>query len=553
MSAEIIKLLRKTPIFSTFDSASLKKICGFFKDKTFSSDKILFKEGNLGDTLFVIKEGAIKVSRAAKDKEEESSRVLRREGDIFGESGFLDESPRPATAQATKTTRVFQLSRSNFLTILNNHPLIAYQIVKVLSSRIKQSDLRLIDELKEKNEQLQQAYHSLQEKVGTTGSQESSEESHAPTEEKENLSNRLLSSVPYPLICTGAEDLISSFNKAAEEEFGYSSEEVMGKACDMLWANNSWSFLAEGIQEESQGKGVWEGEIIARKKNGEQFLSFTAIAGMSDEQGTGVGKLYLIQNVTRNRSREVEERMQERLSLRRTTAEQIANIMTAEVKKLSVAFETLPLELDEASLGKSARTMSVMRDALQNMRTLILDLTVSPAPPPSKEPLDLVNLFQKELLVLKSQEKFRDIILATHFQEGMPRVRGNKLQLRRMLCAILENAVHALQQTPDRVKTITIEVSGTNERQGVQIQISDNGTGIRASDLSKVFKERFTTKRDGLGLGLLWVAEMVKDHGGSIEVYSDEGTYTLFVMKFPAFEETAKEQGQAEPAIKAES
>ncbi|MGB2805169.1 MAG: cyclic nucleotide-binding domain-containing protein [Candidatus Zixiibacteriota bacterium] len=552
MSAEIIKLLRKTPIFSTFDSASLKKICGFFKEKTYSSDKTLFKEGTLGDTLFVIKEGAVKISRAAKEREEEKSRTLRREGDIFGESGFLDESPRPATAQATKATKVFQLSRSNFLTILNNHPLIAYQIVKVLSSRIKQSDLRLIDELKEKNEQLHQTYRSLQEKVGATGSQESSEESQVPTEEKENLSKRLLSSVPYPLICTGEDDLISLFSKAAEEEFGYSSEEVMGKPLNMLWANNFWSFLAEGILEELQRKGMWEGEIIAGKKNGEQFLSSVTITGLRDEQGTGGGKLYLIKNVTQNKSREEDERMQERLAFRRTTAEQIANIMITEIKKLSVAFETLPLELDEVSLGRSARTMSIIRTALQNMRSLVSGLTASPAPPARKEPLDLVNLIQEELLLLKSQERFRDVIFATHFHDAAPKVSGDKCQMRQMLYAILENAAHALHQAPDGIKTITIEVSGINQEQEMQVQISDNGTGIRASDLSKVFKERFTTKRDGLGLGLLWVGETVKEHGGSVEVYSDEGTYTLFVMKFPAFEETAKEEARAEPAIKAE-
>jgi C4-dicarboxylate-specific signal transduction histidine kinase len=186
------------------------------------------------------------------------------------------------------------------------------------------------------------------------------------------------------------------------------------------------------------------------------------------------------------------------------------------------------------------------------MRTLILDLTVSPAPPASKEPLDLVNLFQKELLVLKSQEKFRDVIFATHFHDAAPKVSGDKCQMRQMLYAILENAAHALQQAPDGVKTITIEVSGINQGQEMQVQISDNGTGIRASDLSKVFKERFTTKRDGLGLELLWVAEMVKDHGGSIEVYSDEGTYTLFLIKLPALEEKPVAVPEAEPALKAQ-
>jgi len=55
MSLDIIKLLRKTPVFSTLDSASLKKISGFFKERTHSSGELFFKEGTLGDTLFIIK------------------------------------------------------------------------------------------------------------------------------------------------------------------------------------------------------------------------------------------------------------------------------------------------------------------------------------------------------------------------------------------------------------------------------------------------------------------------------------------------------------------
>jgi len=553
MSAEIVKLLRKTPIFSTFESASLKKICGLFKEKTFSADEVLYTEGNLGDTLFVIKQGAIKISWAAKEKEEETSRVLRREGDIFGESGFLDESPRPSTAQATKSTRVFELTRSNFLTILNSHPLIAYQIVKVLSSRIKQSDLRQIDELKERNDQLQQECSALRQKAEKKEGREWSGESQAPAEEKKGFEEKLLSSFPHPLIFAGVDNSICCFNKAAEEEFGYSSQEVMGKSLEMLWINSSWSSFAREIQERLKDEGVWEGELSARKKNGEQFLSVVDIAQTSDQEGTGGGRLYLIRNVTERRSGELEERMQERSAWRRTMAGQIADVMAADVKSLSMAAETLPLELDEVNVGKSARTMSTIKGALQNMRDLISGLTSPPAPPAEKRPLDLVNLIQQELLLLKSQETFRDIIFATHFHDTAPKVAGDKLSLRQMLHVILENAAHALKQAPDRVKTITIEVSGINEGREIQVQISDNGTGIRASDLSKAFRERFTTKTDGLGLSLLWVGEMVKEHGGSIEVYSDEGTYTLFVIKFPAFAEKPEEEAQAEPAVKAEA
>ncbi len=102
MSIDLIKLLRKTPIFSTLDSSSLKKISNFFKEKTYSANEKLFKEGTLGDTLYIIKQGAIKIGKEVKEGEDENGQNLRREGDIFGESGFLDESPRPVTAQATK-------------------------------------------------------------------------------------------------------------------------------------------------------------------------------------------------------------------------------------------------------------------------------------------------------------------------------------------------------------------------------------------------------------------------------------------------------------------
>jgi len=553
MSAEIIKLLRKTPIFSTLDSSSLKKISGLFKENSYSSGETLFKEGTLGDTLYINKEGAIKISPAAKEGEEQISRTLRREGDIFGESGFLDESPRPATAQAIKITKVLQLSRSDFLTILNHHPLIAYQIVKVLSSRLKQFDLRVIDELKERNEQLQQAYHSLQETVKVSKSQKWSDQSSGSMGERENTYSQLLSFVPYSVVCTREDDVIFFFNKAAEKEFGYKSEEIKGKPVKILWNEASWVRLSPAIQENLRNKSTWKGEIIAKKKNGEHFLSFTTMAELFDTQGKKDGKLYMSQDVTQKRRFEQEERVREELASRRQIIKKIAHTMGREVKMLSDAFETLPLELDEINLNKSLKTLTHIRDALDNIKVSISDLSASPTLEVNKEPLDLVSFFEEELLLQKSHEKFRDIVFATHFDEDTPKVNANKRQLQQLLYAILDNAASALQEVSDRTRTITIEVGGVNQKQEVQIQISDNGMGMSAADLSKVFKERFTAKRSGLGLGLLSVAQIVKSHGGSIEVYSDEGTYTLFVIKLPAYEERKVFLPKDELALKPQS
>ena len=473
MSAEIIKLLRKTPIFSTLESSSLKKITGFFKGRTFSADEVLFKEGTLGDTLYIIKEGAIKITRSAKEGEEETSRSLRREGDIFGESGFIDESPRPATAQATMITKVLELSRSDFLTILNNDPLIAYQIVKVLSSRLKQSDLRQIEELKEKNEHLQRAYSELQKQVQDTKSSAWSNLSHAPNREQESLSRRVLLYLPYPVILTDQQGNVCFFNRAAEKQFGYKGDEMLRKPAARLWDDTSWTRLSPAVDQGLKGGESWEGQIVAKKSDGERFACHATILEVFDDNGKSAGRLYLSNRVEESNACEVR-----------------------------------------------------------------------------KEPLELGSFFEQELSVLRTHEKFRDITLTSDFEDGTPKVKANKKQLQQVLCALLDNAASALGPISGRTKTITIEACGINDGRDVQIMISDNGVGISAENLSRLFKEPFTTKPDGAGLGLLTVGQIVKDHGGSIEAHSEEGAYTLFIIKLPAYEKRPTSVAQAEPAFK---
>ncbi len=552
MSLDIIKLLRKTSIFSTLDSASLKKISGYFKERSYSVGDILFKEGTLGDTLYIIKEGTIKIGKETKEGEEDTGQVLRREGDVFGEAGFLDETPRPQTALVAKPTKALRLSRSEFLTILNSHPLIAYQIVKVLSARLKQSDLRVIDELKERNEQLQKAYRCLLEMVKDTNGTKYSDSKPNPAAESSGLTGggerfpeNLLSCLPFAVICTDQNDSVTFFNKYAEEEFGYKSEEMMGKPVNLLWKD-----ISPDIQQNLRENNFCEGEIIARKQNGENFLLLITVSGIFDTPGKNSGRFYLCRSVTQKRSEDREEWIKEILSERQHIATEITGLFGKEIKALTDAYETHPYELDEPNLNNSMQTLATMRNALNNIQRIISSLTFVSSLYTQKEPLNLATLFEEELLLLKSQDKFRDITFTTHFEEGMPRVHGDKHQLKKLLYSLLDNSAFALQSISHRKKAITIEVGTINKKQELQIQILDNGIGISAADLPRVFKEHFTTKKDGLGLGLLSVARTVGNHGGTIEVESDEGTYTLFVIKLPAYQEKPVLTSEVEPTSK---
>jgi two-component system sensor histidine kinase HydH len=68
------------------------------------------------------------------------------------------------------------------------------------------------------------------------------------------------------------------------------------------------------------------------------------------------------------------------------------------------------------------------------------------------------------------------------------------------------------------------------------VEISDNGDGIAEEDLDRVFEPFFSTRSDGLGLGLAIVHRIVTDHGGTIEIESQRGRGATVILSFPALE-----------------
>ena len=203
-------------------------------------------------------------------------------------------------------------------------------------------------------------------------------------------------------------------------------------------------------------------------------------------------------------------------------------------------------------MNHSMKTLSTMRNAINELKEIIADFALDSSFNAPQESVDLVNLFTKELIALKSLDKFQDISFTTHFEEGLPPIEGDKNRLRKLFYVILENSALAVQSTKGRKKSITIEMGSINRKQEVQIQILDNGIGINPVNLPKLFKERFTTWKDGLGLGLLSAGRIVENHGGTIAVESDPGSYTLIVIKFPVYQEKPSLTTEIESAIEIE-
>jgi signal transduction histidine kinase len=154
------------------------------------------------------------------------------------------------------------------------------------------------------------------------------------------------------------------------------------------------------------------------------------------------------------------------------------------------------------------------------------------------EPIDLHRMLDQSLHLLTPKWKDR-ITIARKYGE-IPMLEGNPGELSQVFVNLLANACDAIRERGDGTGG-AIEIAtrlappGAVGSEGIEVRIRDNGRGISESDLSRIFDPFYTTKPqgEGTGLGLAISLQIVKNHKGKIEVQSEKGKWTEFIITLP--------------------
>ncbi len=148
-------------------------------------------------------------------------------------------------------------------------------------------------------------------------------------------------------------------------------------------------------------------------------------------------------------------------------------------------------------------------------------------PPPKAVPTALDRLLDETLALYDGL--FADIRFERRYAPGLPPVRVDPEQIRRVVINVIDNAIEAMQ----RRGSIAIETSRDGVNNVVRLIIADDGPGIPEADRDKLFLPYFSTKGRGSGLGLAIVRRIVAEHGGAIEVTGNEPRGTRFTIELP--------------------
>lgn len=155
-------LLGQVPLFAALPRGELRRLAETLRQFAIPANTILFLEGDQGDRFYVVLDGEIEIVRGLGTPDERLMAV-RGPGEFVGEmSLFHRDGRRTASVRSRSPARLLELTRADFDALLHRQPTLAYEMVRVLSMRLRESEDATIRDLQERNRRLTQAYQDLQ-------------------------------------------------------------------------------------------------------------------------------------------------------------------------------------------------------------------------------------------------------------------------------------------------------------------------------------------------------------------------------------------------------
>jgi PAS domain S-box-containing protein len=349
------------------------------------------------------------------------------------------------------------------------------------------------------------------------------------------------------------EGRIQFWNRGAQAIYGWTSDEAIGKLASKLLFTDPEKF--DLAQKRVIETGGWRGEHYQIRKNGTQVIVASRWTLLSDQDGIPQCMLVINSDITEQKKMEAQFLRAQRLESIGTLASGVAhdlnNILSPILLSVPLLRDDLSAEVRETILRdletSAQRGSEIVRQVLTFARGAEGDRVLV-------QPAHLI----KEIAHFAQESFPKSIQIRTLYPQESWSIEADPTQLHQALMNLCLNARDAMPDGGEleiSVENTLVDepfaatMAGANAGPHVLIEVSDNGIGISQSIIDRIFDPFFTTKGigKGTGLGLSTCIGIVNNHGGFMNVCSEEGIGTTFKLYLPAAERFAVET-QEDPA-----
>jgi two-component system sensor kinase FixL len=339
-------------------------------------------------------------------------------------------------------------------------------------------------------------------------------------------------------------------NQSFQKMTGYAKREILGRNYLFFYGTDADPRIVNEIKQTIHKGKSFHGEMLNFQKNGKKYWNLLRIAPVRDSSGAVTHYVGIQTDVTLMRERELEIDEQREELLHVTRVGKLAEFVSSlahEISQPLTAILSYAQAAQRMLAGREPKLQEILQyivnddqraaGVIQRLRLLLKKSA------PEMKPLDINDLINETVVLIATDATVRNSVIKTELDTNFPLVRGDRIQLQQVLLNLISNCFDALESSQG-AREILIRTS-RKDTGTVIVEVKDSGCGIPAQNMPKIFTHFFTSKPDGLGMGLSISRSIVESHGGRLDVKNNPDRGATFYFTIPIGTKVLHEQPQA--------
>jgi two-component system nitrogen regulation sensor histidine kinase NtrY len=349
------------------------------------------------------------------------------------------------------------------------------------------------------------------------------ERKHVEVEGRRRYIETILERITTGVVSVDAAGMITTINSAAGRLLSL-DRRIVGQPAMAVFDRADLQPIAKLLTSGRRTKGEPAAQEIAIPRQGQELHLAVVATSLLAESGASEGAVLVLDDVTPLIRAQKVAAWRE---VARRLAHEIKNPLTPiqlSAERLRRHFSTAP---PPAKALVDECTVTIVGE-VESLKGLVDEFSqFARMPSPRTIPTDLAQLITDTISLYSGI--FSDVRIDQRFAPGIPLVRLDAEQIKRVMINLVDNAIEAMERRGHIV--VETQLDGANSL--VRVVVADDGPGIPPAEREKLFLPYYSTKRRGSGLGLAIVRRIIAEHGGSIEVGDNAPRGTRFTIELP--------------------